>query len=57
MEVAEFCIGNTRCIPKEGGAQPMAAQPVAAAPQASQAQAPFPQQPAANAEGGDDLPF
>ena len=36
------------------GAQPMAAQPVAAA---SQAQAPFPQQPAANAEGGDDLPF
>ena len=24
---------------------------------ASQAQAPFPQQPAANAEGGDDLPF
>lgn len=42
------------------GAQPMAAQPVAAAPQApqaSQAQAPFPQQPTANAEGGDDLPF
>ena len=39
------------------GAQPMAVQPVAAAPQASQAQAPFPQQPAANAEGGDDLPF
>ena len=37
--------------------EPMAAQPVAAAPQASQAQAPFPQQPAANAEGGDDLPF
>lgn len=39
------------------GAQPMAVQPVAAAPQASQAQAPFPQQPAANAEGDDDLPF
>ena len=39
------------------GAQPLAVQPVAAAPQASQAQAPFPQQPAANAEGGDDLPF